>query len=251
MSDFENVLDGVEPEEAKKVVEHLEQRAKSNKKFDVFEDAVEPQEIVVDKLKRFSRMFSASSPINIPNERLEVLDRIMQKINSMGFTFRSMNDPKDKLNNDVTERSDRKEYYLPWAKFGDATVDAKISKATEKSIKTACWLEVKKKAAINNAKGKNVPMEDLVSDYNLLSPAIKGFGGRNVHILLGDDCETAINFMLVYTECAAEQSIEIKYDKAQKTGYFIEASNRLNIPVFNLYKQDCEDRLVEYLNTFN
>ncbi len=221
----------------------------AKKSFSIFDDTLNPVEVDVDKLKKYSRMFTASSPVNVPNERLEALDRIIEKAEQLGFTFRSMGDSKDKLNTEVTERATRIEYYLPWAGF-NADVDAKLPKPTEKGANIACWIDATKKEAINNAKGKNVPREDIVSDYNLLSPAIKTFNARNVHIVLGDDCETSLNFILVYTECGAEKPKDIKWDKAQKSGYYIDVGEKFNIPVFNLSKPDCELRLTEYLETF-
>ncbi len=250
MSDFENVLDNIVEEDLKDNPKPITQSSNSNKKFDIFEDTVEPLEVNTDTLKKFSRMYAGSSPVKIPNERLEILDRIIEKASTSGFTYRSTADERSKLDIEITERVQRKEYYLPWKTFGGGVENATLNKPTEKAHKISCWFDVNKRESINNAKGKNIAREDIISDYNSLSPAIKGFSARNIHVVLGEDCETALNFMLVYTEDGAEQPMDIKWDKSQKTGYFIEVCYKLNIPVFNLFKDDCETRLIEYIETF-
>ena len=255
MSELENVLDGIESEEISKEVEDKVKEAYEHKKnkraFDVFEDDVSPRKVDIDSLKKYARMFSASSPegIVIPNEKMEVLDRILEKIDSLGFTFRSFADKKEPLNSIVTDKFNRKEFYLPWKAFNDS-VDAKVSKPSKHAVETACWLDISKREGINNAKGINVPREDLVADYNLLSPAIKNFSARTVHICLGDDVETVLNFVIVYTECGSESTRGLDWKKAGRTAYFIEYCHKLNIPVFNLSNAAFELKLNEYLDTF-
>ena len=253
-TNFEDILNGVAKDTTTTTVEAPTNNSGQStfrrpKAFSPFDDEVTLEEVNLDTLKKHARMFTGSSPVAVPNDKLEVLDRIVAKCNTAGFTFRSLGDNQDHLNTNLTERVDRKEFYLPWAKFNIA-IDAKMSKPSEKAYKVSCWLSTAKREAINNAKGNNVPREDIVKDFNLLSPAVKTFSARNVHMMLGDDCETALNFMLVYTECGSEKPVEIKWDLAGKTGNMIEIADRLGIPVFNLAKPACEVRLTEFLETF-
>jgi len=250
MEDFDNVLDGITPEDIEKTKKEVkEYNQNKKKKWSIFDDTVDPVEVNPDTLKRFARTYTASSPVPIPNVQLEVLDRIVAQLDQLGFTFRSMADKQDKLNNEITDRANRKEFYVPWAKFNN-DVEPKLAKPTKRAYEVACWIEVEKRKAINNAKGKNIPDKDIIDNFNMLKPAIKTFAARNVHLILGEDCETAINFLLIYTEDGAETRKDIQYDKSGRTSYFIEVCEKLNIPVFNLFKQDCENRLMDYLNTF-
>ncbi len=258
MSDFENLLDGVdkpkEPETQATVSEESPETSNTptpkDGPWNIYEDDVDPKKPNVDMFKKHYRMFMASSPIPIPNERLEILDRIVEKCNASGFTFRSMADDKDRLNAEITDRITRKEYILPWKKFNES-VEAKVFKPSKTAAEIACYLEVEKKGKINAAKNRQIPREDIIKDYNLLKPGVKLFTSRNVHLMLGDDCETVVNFLLVYTDDGAETPREIKWDKSQKTGNFIEMAYNLSIPVFNLKKSDVETRIIEFLNTFN
>lgn len=71
---------------------------------------------------------------------------------------------------------------------------------------------------------------------------------RNVGQILGNDCETPVQFVICWTADGCE-SEATRTKHTGGTGTAIVLAHRHKIPVFNLYNEDAIERLDEYLKT--
>jgi hypothetical protein len=197
--------------------------------FDPWKDPITPREINKNTLKRFDRTFTvASAKGNVPDEVLNKLNPFLETLTDYGFTFRSSVDTRDNLTMYVDGKFQRKEIYLPFKKFNQS-VTAKLTRPS----KFAYELTAKFHKA-----------------FDKLSHPVKGFLARNTHLILGGDCDTPINFIIIYTECGIETAKGIKFETAGNASYFITVADDLNIPIFNLKNENFNERFESFLNTF-
>ena len=238
MDDLFDILDSKEPApvpasepiaEAPKqeYVKKEYNNSKSDKK-NLWEDEIDPVEINKDSLLRFNRMFTVASHGEVPGETLLLIDQISKSLHAKGFTFRYDGNTQDKAStagfNACKERS---EIYLPWKTF-NKDVTPKSYKPSEKAYGYASGLH---------------------KTFNKLPPAIKAILARNIHVLMGDDCNTPVNMLLIYTSDGAETKRDIKYETTGNMAFFIYVCEALDIPVFNLKNEDVKERIITFLSS--
>jgi hypothetical protein len=221
------------------------------KQFNSKNDKIVPEEIDSTSLVRFARTFSCYSDIDIPMTLLENIDKLVERLAERKFKMRSVGNSKVPLDKVIRDRYDNVELILPFKDF-DGNPEGKITFPTEQAHKFACRIELDKQKSIRERKQLPYIEEECLDDYNGLRNYIKLFNARDVHILVGPECDTALNLMIVYTECGSETTSKLDYKKA---GYnvsdIIKLCDKLAIPVFNLKNPDAFDRIKEFLNTFN
>ncbi len=198
------------------------------KQWDPWEDEIIPRELDKTNLKRFSRTFAVSGTADVTDEAIGSFRDVLETINNLGFTMRSPGDERDRFNKIITENFSRKEYILPWKKF-NTNVEATVVKPTKFSYELS--------ATFHKA-------------FKKLSNAVRGFIARDTHIFLGKDCDTPINFLIIYTSCGIENNDKIDFKTTGNASYFINLASELNVPIFNFKNKDAKDRLVTYLETF-
>lgn len=240
MDDLFDILDATQPEEVaettktEEVVEKPKEEVKreyskpKGDKKNLWEDEIEPLEINTESLLRFNRMFTVAAHGEVPGETLLMIDQIAKSLHAKGFTYRYDGNTLDKASvagfNACKERC---EIFLPWKSF-NKEVTPKSFKPTEKAYRYAAGLH---------------------KAFNKLPPAIKAILARNIHVLMGDECNTPVNLLLIYTSDGAETKKDIKYETTGNMAFFIFACEALNIPVFNLKNADVKERIVTYLSS--
>lgn len=201
---------------------------KDNKKqqFDVFKDDIEPLSADVFSFKRDVKTFYFLSTHDISEDIHNMATTLSSKLIELGYVFRYSGDTRSKTESAIfTIAKNKSEVYLPWKKFN---LNVKPTVARPKDY-------AYKHAAIYHKK------------INDMSPTVKNFLARSIHIMLGEDLLTPLTFLICYSEDGAELSKDIDYKNNVTTGFFIKVCEDLDIPVFNLKNVDAKKRLVEYL----
>ncbi len=187
--------------------------------------------------KKHNRTFMVEGQ-DVPAEKIEKLTAVLDKLHTQGFTLRSSADRMNELDKDVSSKFARKEYYLPWKKFAP-DVDAKVEKPNDKARRVSCWLRM------------TIMRKSDPSVFNDLTGVVRTFISRNTQLILGEDLETPVNFIIVYTPGGEEGDQRVDFKTAKNASYFIQAANILTIPVFNIQNDDAIDRLEKFLSIFN
>lgn len=233
MDDLLDILNNTEPpkaevEEVKKVVAEPAKDYGDSKKKNLWEDEISPVEIDKDGLQRFNRTFTVVTHDEVPGEVIILIEQLAKLLNSKGFTYRYDGNKQDKGAGIAYEAAkSRSEIYLPWKGF-NKDVTGKLNKPSEKAYGYAAGIH----------KG-----------FNKIPAPVKAIVARNVHTVLGENCDTPINLLITYTSDGAEVNADVKYKTTGPIGFFINASEAVNTPVFNLKNSTAKERIVEFLNT--
>lgn len=86
--------------------------------------------------------------------------------------------------------------------------------------------------------------------FDGLKPAIQAFLCTNVRLLLGKDLKSRAMFALIWSVDGAEKTSECTQTTGSM-GHVIKVATAMKIPVFNLGRQDTEQRLKRYLELIN
>ena len=196
--------------------------------FDPWNDEITPREINKTNLKRFDRNFALGSHGEVPVEVIEKIKSTFEELNTLGFTLRATGDNRDKLAVEGEKAYERKEYHIPFKKF-NPDVEAKTSKPSKFAYEIA--------AKYHRA-------------FTKVSNVVRGFLARNVHIMLGSDCNTPVNFIIIYTSCGIETTKNIKFETAGNVSFNIDLAEELNVPIFNFKNENAKERLTSFLSTY-
>jgi len=219
-------------------------RGGRTRKFDPRKDDIEPVSVDVTKLKTFSRSYAATSIERVPSAIIPLIDHACQELNKRGFTLRSARSlDRNHLETLMTERAERVEYYNIWKTAFDFPEELmeklKVPEPTKKAYEIACGLDLQNTLRWQEFKVKKTPgftaqsIGDIVRDWNSRKDIRKKFSARTVHIYLGDDCETALNVLFIYSECGSESTSKTDFKKIGNLKYEIERAEMFNIPVLN------------------
>ena len=241
MDNIDNMMNGLDdarvpkpeaptPAPTQTAIQHSTYTPSGNsEKFDPWQDfdELEPKAIDVSALKRFTRNVTVASFGDVPSTIEAKLDAILPLLQEKGFTLRLGGDKRDKLETMITPKYASKEYHIPYKKF-----NPDVTPETFRPTKYAYQI----------AKGIHKGMPKL-------SNPIRGIIAANTHALLGKNCDDATKIVLVYSSDGAETKKTIEYKTTGKVSYFIEVGEIIGSAVFNLVKEDCVERLTQYLNT--
>lgn len=233
MDELYGILDSTEPVEKKEVVETVAptpapaEEKKSDGKVNLWEDHIDPKTIVKDDLLRFNRMFTVMSHGDVPGEAVILIEQISKLLISKGFTFRYDGNNQDKLSTQAYIASKQRcEIFLPWKGF-NKEVTGKLNRPSATAYGFA---------------------SSLHRAFNKIPPTVRAIVARNVHVILGDECNTPVNLFITWTSDGAEVSKDVKFETTGNASFFINACDTLDIPVFNLKNNTAKDRIVEFIN---
>ena len=149
---------------------------------------------------------------------------IAKWLDDKGFTLRTQ---AIKNVSDAFEKYATKlERYLPWDHFNDKT-SKEHHKVSEEAIDLATKIFPKLRE-----QGKAVPK--IMGCY---SP-----------ILLGENLRDYVKFVIIWTPDGAELPNQINFKTTGRSSHVIRLAAMAKIPLFNLHKQDAEERIKNYVN---
>jgi hypothetical protein len=205
--------------------------SKKDKSPNLWDDEnIQPLAVDPEKLLRFNRMVCVASESAIDEKMTLVIDKVARELFSKGFTIRNGGDINDGLVKVARiPFADRELIYLPWKKFNpDLTGD--MIKPNECGYRHSAHYH----------KGfKKVP------------PAVRAIIARTTNLILGEDCKTPVNLLICYTKDGASNTGEVDYKTTGNMSYIINLCDELNIPIFNLGKEGTNEKLLEFVKTFN
>ena len=159
-----------------------------------------------------------------PESVLQTMRKIAIGLAAFGYTLRTggMGEGPD----DTFELANVKdlEVYVPWQGFNNKQSKFYFNDQQSKDV-----------AAMFN------PAFDGLKD------SIKAFLAKNARMVLGKDLKQRAMFVLLWTEDGAETSRDVNM-KTGNVGHVIRIASAMKIPVFNLAKSDCEERLKRFLD---
>lgn len=191
-----------------------------------------PAKVDPGTFKTHSKLFTIkahSTTGTIPASITERFIEISKVLATKSFGYRYGGRSDDTLQSDIIKTEGLKtEIYLPWKKFN---VDVKTDhiSPTEKAYSIA----------LNSHKV-----------FYKLPPAVRAVISNDVHLLLGEDCNTPLDFLLVYSECGSEAlSKQVDYKKLGPIVFLLKVAGDANIPVFNFKNEDAVKRLVDFIKS--
>jgi len=187
--DLFDILEDTEAPKSEVVVETTKEvPVASNGKVNLWEDEIAPVAVNKEELLRFNRMFSVATHGEVPGETIILIEQLSKLLISKGFTFRFDGNVEDKAGLTAYNASKvRAEVYLPWKGF-NKEVTGKLARPTEKAYGYA--------AGIHRA-------------FTKIPPTVRAIVARNVHVMLGDECNTPLNLFITYTPDGAETKKDV------------------------------------------
>lgn len=162
------------------------------------------------------------SPPDSVKERIKVIAAELEKY---GYILRTGG--MDGTEDTFEKAAHYKELHLPWRGFA-----SKESKMTFNS-------------------GSSLGIAKLYhSNFDNMKQTVQAFLSKNVRLLYGNSLKSPALFLLCWTEDGAETMRE-KTNRTGPAGHAIAIALSMRIPVFNLGKEDAEDRLRQYLDFEN
>ncbi len=172
--------------------------------------------------KLIKKYYAGIGSRETPKHLQETITRIAKKLYNLDYFLRSGGAPGADTMFDVYKGSS--EIYLPWDNFNGN--DSKLHLKITPELNTQAE-EIAKKYHPN---------------WNALSDAAKKLMTRNTFQVLGLDLNTPSEFIVCWT----------KDGKASGgTGQALRMAKDLNIPIFNLYFEDTEEKLYRHLYQIN
>ena len=110
------------------------------------------------------------------------------------------------------------------------------------------WKDFNQRKAYSyfNSQENKVLAKMFQPTFDGLKPAIQAFLCKNVRCIMGKDLKSPVRFMVLWSNDGAEHSKDIVQATGQMT-HLIKIASAMKIPVFNLGRQDAEQRLKHYL----
>jgi len=172
-------------------------------------------------MKIYTGIGSRQTPPNI----LRKMKSLAGVLSLSGWTLRSGAAPgADSIFEEGCIGHGSKEIYLPWKKFNGSTSD--LYYVSPEAIELA--------------------EEFYGPAFQFLKRPVKLLMARNMYQISGLNLDTPSQFVICWTQdgcaCAAERS-----RKTGGTGQAIAYASSLKIPVFNLQREDAEDKLYDFL----
>ena len=211
---------------------------KKEKTTNMFEvEFVEPKDIDTDTFEKNGRSFMVVEH-NIPEEVAEKIVKVATKLLQDGFTFRFDGTQKESaLQNKILSMCGDKnvECYIPYKKFNENIENGITPNAYELPYRYASKLYGK---AFNEKLGKGS----------------KAMHATKIHALLGINSDNPIDFLICYNVNGDEVyppykkgGPAIDYTKLGNLGFYLKATDKTNINVYNFKKIDSIKNLIELI----
>lgn len=200
--------------------------------FDYWGDPnVMPSKIDAATMNRSEKSYNLvvyTKGIELGDEYKKKILELATVLAAKGYKFRHTGNSDDVLQTAIL-KIDGISYdsYLPWIKFNTNITTPKMKRAT------ACGYKIAAGAHKIFTKFKNGPRAVLA---------------RNVHAALGVDCKDPVNFIIAYTEDAAEGFVkDMDFKVTGDLVFYLNLAKNANIPVFNIKSDESLKRLIEYI----
>lgn len=156
-----------------------------------------------------------------PDTILQQMDRLAKELSQFGHVLRSgaLDGPDLAFEAGSTET----EIHLPWKDFNQRKG---LSYFNSNEVKTIAKM--------------------FQPTFDGLKPAIQAFLCKNVRCIMGKDLKSPVRFIVLWSVDGAEHSRDCVPATGSMT-HLIKIASAMKIPVFNLGKQDAEQRLKQYL----
>jgi len=159
-------------------------------------------------MKYYAGIGSRETPINLQ----PLIDKIVNTLSE--YTLRSGGAPgADSM---FEKNAINKEIFLPWKNFNN-------NKSTLFNISSDAFIIARK----------------YHPSYDSLSDGAKKLMARNCYQILGFDLKSPVDFVICWTKDGKNTG---------GTGQALRIAKDLNIPIFNLYFDDCYKKLINHLN---
>lgn len=167
----------------------------------------------------------------LTDDVIEKVKRVIKPLAERGYTFRAWfngsSTTGDKILSVATDTPLDVEWYLPTRNW-----NTNITKPTS-SVDTELAYQI--------AKG-------LHKSYDKIPDFVRALCARDVELVLSKTCKSPIKFLLIYSPCGSETiGKNVDFKKLGQLVFLIRMCSQLNIPVFNLGKEDAIKRLQEFL----
>lgn len=167
--------------------------------------------------------YAIASNKGIPSNVIEEFKSIVPELDKSGFIMR-VSALDETIDNHVRDMTENKELYLPWRGFNNIEQGNTYTSPETKAIAKL-----------------------FQPGYDGLSNAIQMIVAKNVRLALGNDNKSPANFILVWSEDGAE-TLATKTSATGNVGHLIAVASAAHIPVYNLGKPGCLERLKRNLN---
>ena len=183
-----------------------------------------------EAFRKLGRAFSVFSVDDMPESVQLKVFTLMSDLKNKEFIFRYNGSGNDTVATMTYHRfKANSDTFLPFKTFRTDAEDVLVDKPTKDSLRIAAH---------------------YVKDFNDKSLAIRSFSARDIHVMLGEKCNAPLNFLIIYSKDCAEIGKECDYKTTKTATFPIRVAEDLNIPVFNLAKENRIDQLVEFVNNF-
>lgn len=213
---------------------------------------IDPVEIDKSKLKSSYAYSVVAIDENPSQEISDILFKIAEILKAKRFVYRYNGESSPSIAKNILRKQDLTmpdsyQVFLPWLKadnkeFDDVTITSK--KPTFLAARIAKHLTMYKKKDENNPDIKHT-----VYGFSKCPGAVRNILSNNIHMFLGKDCLTKLNFLVLYSADGVEKVEEIvrgtTNDRAADT---VKIAETIGIPVFNIGKADGTKRLLEFIN---
>lgn len=158
---------------------------------------------------------------NVPPDIAEMMSDLAGSLELAGYTLRSGGAYGADTAFEVGCRK-KKEIFLPWRSFNNNP--SRVYPPTDLALSIA---------------------PDYHPAWDSLKRTVRLLMARNVHQVLGLDCNTPTDFIVCWTQDGAETETT---SSTGGTGFAIRMAIAQQIPVFNLKNDDALDRLVDFID---
>lgn len=181
-------------------------------------------------VKAFSFIYNEKEG-ELPDNIVEKVQKVIKTLSTRDYTFRA------------------------WFNGSSATGDKIVSVETEKPLDIEWYLVTRNWNANVSKPTSNVDTElayqiakGMHKAYDKIPDFIRALCARDIELILGKSCKKPIKFLLVYSPCGTESiTKDTDFKKLGQLVFDIRVCKDLNIPVFNLQKDDALPRLLEFL----
>lgn len=213
---------------------------------------IEPMEIDKSKLKSSYAYSIVAIDENPSQEISDALNKIADILKAKRFVYRYNGDNTPSIGKNILRRQDLTmpdsyQVFLPWLKadnkeFDDVTITSK--KPTFLAARIAKQFTMYKKKDENNPEVKHTAY-----GFSNCPGAVRNILANNIHMYLGKDCLTKLNFLILYSADGIEKVEEINKETTNKrVADVVRIAETIGVPVFNIGKADGMKRLLEHIN---
>lgn len=213
---------------------------------------IEPMEIDKTKLKNSYTYSIVAIDENPSQEISDVLGRISDVLKAKRFVYRYNGESTPSISKNILRKQDLTmpdsyQVFLPWLKadnkeFDDVTITSK--RPSFLAARIAKHLTMYKRKDENNPEVKHTEY-----GFSKCSGAVRNILANNIHMYLGKDCLTKLNFLILYSADGVEKVEEINKETTnRRAADVVRIAETIGIPVFNIGKSDGTKRLLEYIN---